>query len=120
MKNVKDALLRMYEAYGIANKYGKAMEPYENPMTDVADMIADAVYHLIGEKTETYDESVTCQVLNNKDLSEDRAIHMLMNAWVRNVSPEQPAPNTMEPDKFREMAKHCAGYHYETPEGDWT
>ena len=80
---------------------------------------ADAIYALIGEHTETFEESVTYLVLNTPVLSEERRVQMLMEEYEKN-HPEQigmPKPNLISRDEFRNMARQCGGYM--SPEGEW-
>lgn len=52
---------------------------------DVAGDIADAIYHLIGEKTDTYEQSVTYRVLHEYTfLDETFRVSMLMDEYERN------------------------------------
>ena len=123
MKNVRDALSRMFKAHRLANKYAKVFEPYDSPFSDIADDIADSIYYLIGEDTETFEESVTANVLGTSSLTVERAVALLEGEYKRNIrKATQPAPNTIEPDEFKQMFEETGGYmnrNFLTPEGEW-
>ena len=48
------------------------------PCFDIAGDIADAIYYMLGENTETFDESVTAQTLWNAELSNDQCGNILL------------------------------------------
>lgn len=122
MNNVKDALLRMVRA---GRKAERMLDAYlevglnENTINEVYGHILDAIYNLIGEHTNDIESSVTHLAMTTPLLTDDRRVEILMAEYRKNIV-DQPSPNTIEPDKMREMTKANGGYLYETPEGDWS
>lgn len=45
----------------------------ETPYFDIAARIADSIYLMLGEKTDTFGESVTCHVLSDLSLTDEQA-----------------------------------------------
>lgn len=124
MNEVKDALFKMVKA-GI--KLSGLMTNYadcgidDSPMFDVWGDILDGIYALLGEHTDTIEESVTYTVMTAPYLNNERRTEMLWAEYVKR-HPEQPVvqpqPITISPEGMREMMKRNGGYM--TPEGDWT
>lgn len=50
---------------------------------------ADAIYGLLGEETETFDESETCITLNDPMVSDADCVRILMKVYERSHSHEQ-------------------------------
>ena len=122
MDDIRDALLRMYRVAKMAMKMEETLNKIGyggGPVNDLYGEAADAIYYLIGERTETFKQSVTYVVLHTVSLDEDRAVCLLLGAYKRN-HPEQPSPQFIDPEKMRENVKKVGGYHYQTPEGDWS
>ena len=120
MKNVEDALLRLVRS---ERKLRRIVWAFENagftedsPISWTHGEIIDAIYELIGDESETYEESETFLILNTKSLSEEREVALLMDVYRRHVAPEMPAPNLISKDKLRNMQKQNG---YMTPDGDW-
>ena len=117
MDNVRDALLRMVKSAKklkrMADAFDAAGIGSETLFSCYGDVI-DAIFHLIGEKTDTYENSWTCLVMNTGSLSDDRAVALLMNAYRKNVEPEIPAPSFISEEQARKMKRG-----YMSPEGDW-
>ena len=119
MKEIQDALLRMVRA-GMAAK--KLQETYlkngldDNPLLQIYGDVADAIYILIGEHTETFDESTTKCALTVPALDDEHRVKVLMAEYKRN-HPEQPGPYFIDPLKMRESVRQNGGYV--APEGDW-
>ena len=64
-----------------AKKMNDAMEQLgfpDNPYWDILGCISDAIYSLIGEDTQTFDESRTYSVLNNPDLTDEERVRILL------------------------------------------
>ena len=109
MQNIKDALLRDVDACREMLNLHDAMAACgyaENPYWDTFATIADGIYKLIGEHTETFDESITNLILTAPYLTTQRRVEMLMAEYRKNF-PEQPRPITSEQD-----GKNRAGYEY--------
>ena len=123
MDRMKDALLRLVKA-GLSTK--KMQEAYltvgldDNRLFEIYGNILDAVYDLIGEHTNTFEESVTHLAMTAPILTDDRRAELLMIEYRKN-HPDQPFPLTMEPEEARQLFKENGGYLLrETPEGDWS
>lgn len=94
MQNIKDALLRGVEACRELLKLHEAMEYCgypENPFWKNYGTIADLIYELIGEHTETFEESVTFLALTAPYLTNERRVEMLYATYKKNF-PDQPGP----------------------------
>ena len=119
---MKDSLLRLVKA-GLATK--KLQEAYvtvgldDNTLFDIYVNILDAIYGLIGEHTNTFEESVTYIVMTAPILSDERRATML-EAEYRKNHPEQPKPNVCTTAELFKMFNENGGYLRETPEGDWS
>jgi hypothetical protein len=121
MKNIKDALLRMVRAGRKAERMQDAYVQVglnDNMIHEIYGQILDGIYCLIGENTKSFEKSITYLAMTTPLLTDERRVEMLYAEYRKN-NPEQPAPITVEPNEFREMAKKN-GYLYETPEGDWS
>ena len=120
MNNVKDALLRLVHA-GLETK--KMQEAYltvgldDNKLFDVYGSILDAIYNIVGEHTETFEESVTYISMTAPILTEERRWKMLVAEYAKR-NPEQPQPYTFERKDMKELHEKNGGYM--TPEGDWS
>ena len=115
MSNVKDALLRMFRSAKTAKEYADKLHPYETPYDDIYGEIADAIYDLVGEKTENFQDSLTYTVLHAPIL-EERAASMLYYKY-RQIQAGMPAPNTFTQEEMKAMHEKNGGYI--TPEGEW-
>ena len=122
MKEVKDALLRMVKA---GRETKKLMEAYvtiglnDNPLFDIYGNIADAIYYTVGERTETFNESVTKLALEAPILTDERRTEILYSEWKKNHT-ELPKPNVCTTAEIFKMFNENGGYMHETPEGDWS
>ena len=122
MDNVRDALLRMVRAARDSKRLQEAFLDVglkDNMIFNIYGNIAESIYKLIGEHTESIEESVTSLVLTTPLLTEDRRVEMLMAEYKKN-NPVQPSPNTIDHDEMKKMYKQNGGYLRETPEGDWS
>lgn len=109
MQNIRDALLRDVDACREMLKLHDAMAEcgyMENPYWDTFATLADGIYKLIGEKTDTFEESITYLTLNAPYLTNERRVEMLMAEYKKNF-PEQPRPIISEQD-----GKNMAGYEH--------
>lgn len=120
MNEIKDAILRMVRA---ARQLKRLQEAYvdigfnDAPVFQAYSEICDAIYHLIGEHVDAYENSVTNLVITTPMLTEDRRAEMLMAEYRKNHA-EQPSPNLMSRKAMLELFDENGGYI--TPEGDWT
>lgn len=87
MQNVKDALLREVdvcrEMLKLHDAFASCGYP-ENPFWDNFSTAADGIYKLIGEHTETFEESITYLVLTAPYLTNQRRAKMLYAEYQRN------------------------------------
>ena len=123
MEGIRDAISRMVKA-GLQVK--KLQESYvktgldDNALFEVWGDILEAIYHLIGEHTETFDESKTAIIMNAPCLSVELRSELLFNEFVRNNCATQGKPVTFTEEQTNDMFRKSGGYRFETPEGDWT
>lgn len=81
---MKEALIRMVhvarKTMELDNMFMKL--GYDNtPYFDIHGTIIDAIYHLIGERTNSLDESVTYQTIHDEDMTDDQRVeHLLASA----------------------------------------
>ena len=127
MDDIRDALLRMvrvarkaYKVWDTINAVGYDMPIY----FDIAGDVADAIYRLIGERTEMFTLSTTYKALRDEKLSDEKATAILMQVYRRNHG--MPKPNLLDRKAFRESVKRNGGYigpeklkhdTWNTPEG---
>lgn len=139
---VREALLLMVKTGMMAKELdGKMLElGYScTPYSVIYGRIADAMYALIGEKTETFDESVTYTALNAPYLCDSRRADILMYAWRKNNAQEQaeeqdqPKPKILSGEELKRMIDNYdlgngymftatsddRKYRHQTPEGEW-
>ena len=78
---MKEILMKMVEAGVKAKELSDAMEDLgyqETPYWDLYTMIADAIYTMVGEQTDTFDESKTYLVLNDPDMTNEERVSKLL------------------------------------------
>lgn len=119
MDEIRDALLRLVKA---GRRIKRLQEAYldvglkDTPLLDSYGDICDAIYSLIGERTEEYKDCVTDIVMTAPFLTEERRVEMLMAEYRKNHG-TMPRPNIMTPEDMKDMTRKNGGYS--TPEGDW-
>jgi len=126
MDNIKDALLRMARAGKMALELDEKMADCgfgSSPFGLLYGEISDAIYHLIGEHTETFNDSVTYTVLHAPFLYDERRAEMLYGVYKKNfetepATVEQPKPNTVTVKDLEDIYNRNGGYRH-TPEGEW-
>lgn len=119
MDNIKSALLGMVNAATLAKKMDKGMVELgysETPYATLYADISDAIYQMIGEHTDRFEDSVTYTMLTAPYLDNERRAASLAYVYAKNFS--QPKPDTMEPDAMKKLHEKNGGYV--SPEGDWT
>lgn len=125
MENVRDALLRMVRAAKDANfqmDFYKRVGIGTDRIFNIYGNIADAIYCLIGEKTENFDESITNLALTTPYLSDSRRAEILYSAYKNNVllgnepMTVQPKPYTISDEEFRKLARDHGYYAMEVGE----
>jgi len=122
MNEIRDALSRLVKAAMRA----KAMQEHylkvgvdDQPWFEIWGDILDGIYALIGEHTETFEESVTSITMSAPIISQERRTKILFAEYKKNHM-IQPKPHTYEVNQIADMYRQNGGYRYETPEGDWT
>lgn len=78
---MKETLIRMVNAARECMSADRKLQEigFENtPLFNIYGTIADAIYYLIDEKTDTFEESMTFQVLNDETLSDEECADMLL------------------------------------------
>lgn len=108
MQNVKDALLREVDVCREMLKLHDAMAScgyLENPYWDTFSTSADAIYKLIGEHTETFEESITYLVLTAPYLTNGRRAEMLYAEYQKNIVSDNPPKHVSKPDSFSATLK---------------
>lgn len=119
MDEIKDVLSRLVKA---GRKIKRMQEAYvdvglnDTMLHDAYGEICDAVYHLIGEETEKFTESVTYIAMETPLLTEERRTEMLY-AQYRRTHTDQPKPSFISASEMKELYEKNGGYM--TPEGDW-
>lgn len=122
MNEMKDALLRMVRAATMTKEMADAYLKVgldDNKLMSIYGEIAETIYGLIGEHTETYNESVTCLALTTPILTDERRTEILYSEWKKNHT-ELPKPNVCTTAEIFKMFNENGGYMHETPEGDWS
>jgi len=121
MDNICKVMEHMVNAgMEIQNLRGKFVrnDREKDPLFEAWGELLEAIYCLVGEHKEMFNDSATSIVMNAPILSNERRTKMLMSEY-RKHHPEQPKPDTVEPDQMRDMVRQNGGYRYETPEGEW-
>ena len=80
---MKEMLLKMVEAAVKAKELNDTMEDLgypENPYWDMYTLIADAIYTMAGENTDTFDESNTYAALNDPDMTNEQRVSFILSA----------------------------------------
>ena len=121
MNHLRDALLRFVKA-GMKTK--AMLDLYQGLGLDDANVfeiwseILSGIYDILGEKTASFEESVTARGMTEKNLTDERRAELLANEY-RNNHPifTMPKPHILERQDVRQMTKENGGYM--TPEGDW-
>lgn len=92
MENIKGALLHdvkaarnLYHLSEVSDAFGYQ----ENPFYKNFGEIADSIYALIGEKTETFEESITYLALTTPHLTDERRASMLFSVYKKNFPNKQ-------------------------------
>ena len=77
----------LVKAWRKANELNSAIENlgyFNTPYFEIAGDIAESIYYMLDEKTQTFDESVTSQILNGKRTDEECA-EMLLAEYCKSV-----------------------------------
>ena len=86
--DIENALLRLVKACRESRKLDQALISlgYDNtPYFSILGNILDGIYYLIGDKTETLEESVAYQALNNDSLTDSECVALLLQKHERSV-----------------------------------
>ena len=137
MENIENALSRMVQAALDAKKLQEAFEAVglsDDKIFQIYGTVADAIYYLIGEKTDAFELSLTCLVLGNDGMDLHDRVKMLMAEYRKNEAlreydekilaaceedeKRQPEPVITEPEKMREMYAKNGGYLWRRKHND--
>ena len=80
---IRNMLSRIVKAAAIARSHSTSMSTLgypDNPYEAIFGELADAVYLLLGEKTDTFDESITCLALCNDLIPDEQRVDLIMSA----------------------------------------
>lgn len=127
----KGALLRVVKAtrasIRLAENMNKLMVDKSWSWADeIAGQLTDALFEISGEKLESgqdfYKDSATMMVLTGDMSDEGVTDWFIMKDKIRNrldgkAEVQMPKPNTMSPEKMKELYQQNGGYC--SPEGDW-
>lgn len=86
--DIENALLRLVKACRESHKLDQALMTAgyaSSPYFSILGHIIDGIYFLIGDNTETLEESVAYQVLNNDSLSDSECVSILLRKHERSV-----------------------------------
>ena len=86
-ESVRNALRSMLKTAVFAKKKDDELTDIgfaDTPMFEVYGYAADAIYYLIGEHTQSFDESVTYDVLNHPGLTPDEMFNILAEEYEKN------------------------------------
>jgi hypothetical protein len=103
----KEAMKHLVRAHRIAmdiDKIFRSLGYSETPYDDIAGYVADGIYFLLGEHTDTFDKSVTFSVLNNKEKTEEEKCASLLCEYVQNNGVQKLKLN----DHVKEALKDAA------------
>jgi len=100
----RDAMLRLVKAWKKANDTDETLQELgynTTPYEEIAGNIADAIYYILGEQTNTFDESVTFRTLSNFTLSAEKCTDILMAAYEKKTHVSDPTTECLneEADK---------------------
>lgn len=87
--DIQRSLEHLVKAWREAQKLNKALTNlgYSNtPYFELAGHISDAIYSLLGENTDTFDESITCIILTNELLSDLECADVLYHEHQRRIA----------------------------------
>lgn len=84
MKMVMMKLVKAWELSSNLDHAINAVDEMDTPYMDIAGDVADAIYHLVGDFTDTFEESVACKILEDNSLTADRkAANLAMEYHIR-------------------------------------
>ena len=81
---MKSALFKLTKAARHAHYFESAIRDAgysSSPYADIFGDIADAIYELLGEHTETFDDSVTCATLLSFSITNEQCAEYLFSAY---------------------------------------
>lgn len=87
--DIQTMLEKMVDSWKIAHYFDRKFMNAgysDNPYMDISARIADAIYSLLGEETETFEESFTCRTLKNKAFSVKECAAALFREHERRVA----------------------------------
>lgn len=116
MNDTKTILGHLVNAYmlnkGILDAFTK-VGLNDNELFEANGEIAEAIYEMVGEKTDEFITSATNLILSAPILSNERRTELLYSVY-RNNHPDQPKPNTISQDDFIRFFEKNGGYRYDS------
>ena len=85
----KEAMVRLVRAGRKANELDESLMDLgytSTPYSDIYGDIADAIYFMLGEKTETLDQSITYQAITDDSLTDGQCAEKLLSAYTSSLS----------------------------------
>ena len=86
--STKSAFRNLTKAARNAHYFSESMRTAgypSSPFADIYGQIADAIFDLLGEETETFDDSVTCASLLSFAITDDQCAEYLHRAYRKNL-----------------------------------
>ena len=107
---IRAALVRLLRIYdrevALDNALRGIGQTYDNYHFDNWAEIVDAICYMTGDTTDKMLDSQTYKILQSS-LDKSRKVELLMGEYDEHAKPEvvQPAPNIMDPEEVRNMAR---------------
>ena len=112
---IRAALVRLLRIYDREVALDKALrgigQTYDNYHFDNWAEIVDAICYMTGDTTDKMLDSQTYKILQSS-IDKSRKVELLMGEYDEHAKLEvvQPAPNIMDPKKFRDLVSQNGGY----------
>lgn len=93
---MKEALTKLVRAARTAKRADDALRNVgytDTPYFDIYGDIVDGIYAMLGEKTNTLEESVTYTVLSNPDMADDECAEAFIDEYCKSVPRMSPHVN---------------------------
>lgn len=116
MNNIKDALLQVVKAARLALEMDGHLARWggDNPYREIYGLIYDGIAALVGDKSETVEDSCVHKALTAPFMADERRASCL--SYIHDMNFSQPAPHVSENDNFSEPK---TGYKFrETKDGE--
>ena len=115
MDRIREALMRLVRTCEMEEKLDCAMQQAgytNNPHFDAWGEICDAICCLMGEKSDTLEETAVYNVLKSSETT-DRKVDAMLETYLKPRSAEecqQPGPNIVSARVIQEMVNKNGGY----------